>query len=291
MFAVYLIPTVVQFHRDRPRRGSVYALLDGSSGTGGGLTVRETATVAAHFAVLWFTANLLNNASYVYTDVASATILACTSSFFTLLLGAVMGVETVTWPKVGALFVSIAGVCLVTGGSGGSGDSEGPAAPRPLLGNVLALGSAFFYGLYTTLLKLRVRDETQLNSQMFLGFVGVFNIVSMLPVLVVFHVAGVETFALPSSARVWALLAVNCAGMLLSDLCWVLAMLMTTPLTVTVGLSATIPLSMLGEVIFNGRHADLLYYIGAALVAWSFFVVNRSEESEVVPSTGDPVDV
>jgi solute carrier family 35 protein F5 len=244
-------------------------------------TVRETAVLASQFAVLWFAANLLNNASYVYTDVASATILACTSSFFTLLVGAVFGVETVTWQKIGALCVSIGGVLLVTL-STNNGMPADKSPPSALLGNIFALGSAFFYGLYTTLLKVRVGDESQLNTRLFLGFVGLFNIIALWPFLIIFHVTGIETFGLPESFRTWILLIINNLGMLLSDFCWVLAMLMTTPLTVTVGLSATIPLSMIGEVIFNGRHAGLLYYVGAALVAWSFFIVNRSEEEEVV---------
>lgn len=49
---------------------------------------------------------------------------------------------------------------------------------------------------------------------------------------------------------------------LLSDYIYVLAMLKTTPVTVTVGLSLTIPLAVVGD-IFLGRAPSLLVLVGA----------------------------
>lgn len=52
-------------------------------------------------------------------------------------------------------------------------------------------------------------------------------------------------------------------------------MLLTTPLVVTVGLSLTIPLSLIGEMIHYGQHASFIYWIGAAVVFVSFLFINH----------------
>jgi len=55
----------------------------------------------------------------------------------------------------------------------------------------------------------------------------------------------------------------------------VYAMLLTTPLIVTVGLSLTIPLALLGQMLVLGVWSSGVYWIGAALVFLAFLFVNR----------------
>jgi solute carrier family 35 protein F5 len=57
-------------------------------------------------------------------------------------------------------------------------------------------------------------------------------------------------------------------------------MLLTTPLVVTVGLSLTIPLSLIGQIILHGQYASALYWIGAAVVFFSFIIVNHESKGE-----------
>lgn len=239
-------------------------------------TMAETVRIALIFGLLWFVSNLLNNASYVYTTVQSATIISCTSSFFTLAVGAWFNLEEINWKKVIPILVSLSGVVLISTEDG----REITAPPQSLLGNLLALGSAFLYGVYTTLLKYRVQHEERLNTKLFFGLVGLFNIIGLWPLVVILHYTGVEKFSLPTMRREWLLLFFNGASILVSDFCWVLAMLLTTPLLVTVGLSATIPLSILGEILLYGRVGSFVYFVGAAAVLWSFYSINRIEEVE-----------
>lgn len=58
-----------------------------------------------------------------------------------------------------------------------------------------------------------------------------------------------------------------------SDYLYVLAMLRTTPLVVTVGISLTIPVAMLGDLFFLGISIKSQVLIGALLVTLSFVVV------------------
>ena len=58
-------------------------------------------------------------------------------------------------------------------------------------------------------------------------------------------------------------------------------MLLTTPLVVTVGISLTIPLSLIGEMIQYGQYSSFIYWIGAAVMFVSFaFINHESHEDE-----------
>ena len=58
-------------------------------------------------------------------------------------------------------------------------------------------------------------------------------------------------------------------------------MLLTTPLVVTVGISLSIPLSLIGEMVRYGRYASLAYWCGALIVVSSFvFISFESREKE-----------
>lgn len=66
-------------------------------------------------------------------------------------------------------------------------------------------------------------------------------------------------------------------------------MLLTTPLVVTVGLSLTIPLSLIGEMIQYGKYSSFVYWIGAAVVLLSFVFINN-ESSEETAKKGDSIE-
>ncbi|KAF9581782.1 hypothetical protein BGW38_001081 [Lunasporangiospora selenospora] len=252
------------------------------------LTYREIADLSFTFCILWFAANWATNASLAYTTVASSTILASMSGFFTLAIGALLKTETLSLMKFVAVCMSVAGVALVSESDRGEGSSSGddggqggiePAAP--LFGDFLALMSAFFYGCYTVLLKHRIQNESRVNMSLFFGFVGLFNIVLLWPMFGVLHWTGVEPFELPSDSKVIWMIVVNAIiGTFVSDYLWLLSMLMTSPLVVTLGLSLTIPLALLGDVVGYGRVLGLGYWIGAALVLGGFFGVNGVALSE-----------
>ena len=61
---------------------------------------------------------------------------------------------------------------------------------------------------------------------------------------------------------------------------WAYAMLLTTPLVVTVGLSLTIPLSLIGEMIQYAQYASFIYWIGAGIVFVSFLFINHESHED-----------
>lgn len=275
------------------------------------LGFKPTAWLALTFCLLWFSANYFAMACLQYTTVASTTILTSTSSIWTLLIGACTGTEKFTWRKLLGVLASLIGIILISrvdllssvpssdGRSGADGSTQ-PQRRRPLitfpdkaptellLGDTLALLSAIIYGLYTIRLKRTTQHAhpLQLNMPLFFGLVGFFNFAFLWPLFPVLHHTGLETFVPPPTRRVWTVLAVNCLCSLLSDICWAYAMVLTGPLVVTVGLSLNIPLSLVGEMLVQGRTEGPLYWLGAAVVVGSFVFVDREEVKEESEAEG-----
>ncbi|GMM53513.1 hypothetical protein DAKH74_001290 [Maudiozyma humilis] len=260
------------------------------------LSLHDTVRLSAQFCALWFIANFATNASLAYTSVASQTMLSSTSSFFTLFIGALGKVETVTKPKVIGSILSFLGIALVTqsdslqghlpikpGMTGATALSSQPGdftSWTSMVGNVLAITGALFYGIYSTLLKIKVRDESMINMKIFFGFVGLCTLLFMWPTLIVLHYMGWERFELPRDPRVIAIIASNMMITFVSDFCWAKAMLLTSPLTVTVGLSITIPVAMFGDILFKKKEMPIEYLLGGLLILVSFFIISKNTEQE-----------
>lgn len=244
------------------------------------LTVKETAKLSLVFCLLWFIANWFNNACFSYTSVASGTILSSTSGIFTLGLGAIFKVEKITFWKLVGITISFGGVCLI-GASDLKKSSLNLSTFSIIIGDLLSLSGAFFYGCYTTFLKYKVGDENRMNMQLFLGFVGLINLILLFPMFFVLHYTGIEPFMLPPTHEVWYMLLFNAfVGAFISDLMWVYAVVMTSPLVVTLGLSLTNPLALIGEVLIKHSYVSPLYISGACLVVVGFLVVNRESFKE-----------
>ncbi|PBL00980.1 hypothetical protein ARMGADRAFT_1007061 [Armillaria gallica] len=296
-FSLYLLPFLLKrawgYYRDSKKRAPGYESLAGEAGVDSEaidpslgammpsldmrpLTTQETAKLASLFCSLWFIANWAVNASLDYTSVASATILSSMSGFFTLGIGRVFNVETLTVKKVCAVLTSFAGVLLVSVSDSSESVASDEIAPHAILGDTLALISAVFYALYVILLKVRIKSESRIDMQLFFGFVGLFNILAYWPIGILLHVTGVETLEWPSSSKAITILIINMAITWSSDYLYVLSMLKTTPLVVTIGLSLTIPLAVIGD-LFLGHLVRAKVVFGAIMVFVGFLIVGMDK--------------
>ncbi|KAI6145826.1 hypothetical protein BKA82DRAFT_4161769 [Pisolithus tinctorius] len=253
------------------------------------LTPQETAWLALYFSFLWFTANWSFNAALSYTSVASATVLSSMSGIFTLVVGRVFHVEAIAMVNIGAVLLSFGGVVLVSFSDSsqdpGPYSMTGPFHLLLVIGDILALLSALLYAIYMILLKVKIREESRIDMQLFFGFVGLFNIFLCWPIGLLLHIFGVERLELPNTRQTLVAIIVNMFITLSSDYIYVIAMLKTTPLVATIGLSLTIPLAITGD-FFLGKPAAAQVVIGALFVLFGFIVVgaeNAKEESRNYP--------
>ncbi|ERS95795.1 hypothetical protein HMPREF1624_07871 [Sporothrix schenckii ATCC 58251] len=266
---------------EAPPPGMTASMILAAGGRYDKLTVRQTTWLSLEFSMLWFSANYLAVACLEHTSVASATIFTSLSSMFTLLFCAVSGVEAFTLRKLVGVVASVVGIALVSSIdlSGKSDENRGQfphKSPAEIAaGDAMALLSAVVYGAYVTVMKQRVGHEDRVNMPLFFGLVGLFNVVLLWPGFVLLHLTGVEPFEPPPTNQVWAIILLNSLSSFASDLSWAYAMLLTTPLVVTVGLSLTIPLSLVGEMIQYSKYSSGLYWVGAFVVVLSFLFVNH----------------
>ncbi|KAK5117756.1 hypothetical protein LTR85_008731 [Meristemomyces frigidus] len=262
------------------------------------LRLREIAKLSLEFCLLWFLANYCVAACLEFTTVASSTILTSTSSAFTLIFGTMFGVENFSLRKVIAVLASLAGIILIStvdlSGSSSDDDHRGDFPQKSLkdiaIGDALAFFSAILYGLYAAFMKKRIGDESRVNMLIFFGLVGVINVVLLWPGLIILHFTGLERFELPPTSKVTAIILTNSMCSLVSDLAWAYAILLTSPIVVTVGLSMTIPLSLVGQIVLNSQTASPLYWVGALLVVLSFVFVSQEEKRAETISLPDDAE-
>ena len=137
------------------------------------------------------------------------------SGIWTLLFGALIGVEGFTLRKLAGVVASLAGIVLISCVDL-SGDNDKNRGNFPhkshkqiAIGDTLALASALLYGLYTIAMKKRIGDEARVNLLLFFGFVGAFNLVFLWPGFLLLHFTGVEAFELPPTGKIWTIILVR----------------------------------------------------------------------------------
>ncbi|OTB06179.1 hypothetical protein M426DRAFT_319248 [Hypoxylon sp. CI-4A] len=262
------------------------------------LSFFETARFSLEFCMIWFMGNYFASACLEYTSVGSVTILTSTSSVWTLVFCAIMRIEPFSVRKLIGVLASLAGIILISTVDLSSKDNDDNRGNFPhkshqqiAIGDAMAFFSAVVYGLYVVVMKVRIGNEERVNMPLFFGLVGVFNILILWPLFFILHFTGIEPFELPPNGKVWFIIMLNSISSFVSDMSWAYAMLLTTPLVVTVGLSLTIPLSLIGEMIQYAQYSSFIYWIGAAIVLVSFiFINNESQDEEDGTTAGTELD-
>ena len=178
------------------------------------LSVRETFWLSLEFCLLWFSANYLVAACLEYTSVASFTVLTSTSSIWTLLFGAIFGIELFSVRKFIGVLASLAGIVLISSVdlAGNNDDNRGRfphKSPQQIaVGNAMAFLSAVLYGMYPIVIKSRIHNEDRVNMPLFFGLIGLLNLIFLWPGFLILHYTGVEKFELPSTGKIWFIVLV-----------------------------------------------------------------------------------
>jgi solute carrier family 35 protein F5 len=135
---------------------------------------------------------------------------------WTLLFGAVIGVEKFTIRKLLGVIASLAGIALISrldvskSDSSDGGSFPDKSSGEIALGDAMAAFSAIMYGVYTIVMKKQVGDESRVNMQLFFGLVGLFNLFLLWPGFAILHFTGIESFDMPGTTRIWIIILVCC---------------------------------------------------------------------------------
>lgn len=237
------------------------------------------------------------------TTVSETMILSSSTGVWTLIFSTIFLSERMTRIKVATVLVSILGMCLVSYGNGSHGgheasthvatsvsdsSSNSPASSTPpvtistaLAGDLLAVMSAASSGVYMVLLRVCVPDEEAVHMPSLFGMMGFVSMFCFLPLFPMLHFTGVETFGLlPSSNAVWTMLLSAATSTVLPDMLLAKAVVMTSPLVATLGLSTMIPLSVMCDYVRGLAHLSPQFFLGTIAVFLGFQMEALSDHWE-----------
>ena len=150
------------------------------------------------------------------------------------------------------------------------------------MGNTACLMSAVFYAVYSLFLKIKIPKEriSTFKFTYLLGFMGLFNLLVILPVLVGLDLSGWESFNMPDS-RTWGLLLLNAfLANFLWDYCYLKSVMLLGPLITNTGLCLSFPLSMIIDVWVFNLNFTWMYFVGSACVFTAFGVIMFRDSGE-----------
>jgi len=234
----------------------------------------ETIKLSGVFGTVLFGMNYVFNYSMVYTTQGSSTVLSTLSAPFCLIISAIFLKDSLGWSR-------LIGVAMVSGGSAWiayiDARKNGKGISADTHGDILAILAALIYGFYSVLMKFWIKDDSRVSMFLYVGLVGLWNTICLWPLFFLFHHLGLEKFQLPDSPRRIGFLALNGFISVLFEICWTRSLLLISPVIASVGLSLSVPLSLLADYWFYDIVRDPRYILGALCVIAGFVLANVKE--------------
>ncbi len=151
-------------------------------------------------------------------------------------------------------------------------------------GNFVVLGAALSYSIYIVLFKTLVSDESKLDCFMFFGYLGLFIFLTCWPMQLILQfipsVPWLEKEKIDSFTSLMQnehniLVSLIATGIVVAfyNLLLGIATLFTSPLLTNISLALQIPLSIVSDIIINGKHFSVYYLVGAAIILIGFLLM------------------
>lgn len=255
------------------------------------LTKREVLVLAFQISLVYFSYNLCILESLQFTSASNQTVIGTTSSIFTVFIGAYLKFDRFSLKKLFCVFASLLGVFLINYSESKkeAGLDDNIFQPRnPFLGNCFALVGAFMYATYLILMKMKcgMGDKTTNERQLF-GYVGVITILLGIPTLFIVDLFDIEKFEFPPPDKSTLIaICINGVFSVISDYTSVLAMLLTSPLVVSLSLTTAIPITIFIDyiVLFLNTHepqpVSYVYFLGIVSMLTSVILININITTE-----------
>jgi len=250
----------------------------------------ETILVALTISPFWFLSNYFYNLSLSWTSVTSSTVCSSTGSVFTFLIGLKFGDEIFSWYAVVGVLLAVFGSAYTAFGDAagdqadaGTCDNAVAADAEPddglrALGDATGLAAALGYGIYCTLIRVRVPSDGSMSTALVFGYIGLINTAVLGPICLTELLRGGL-----ASHLTWEIFgALVLKGLLdnvVSDWLWAQSVVLTSATVATVGMSLTIPIAFSSDYLLWGIVPNFQSVLGASGVLLAFFLVNYSNRN------------
>lgn len=195
--------------------------------------------------------------------MSSSSTITTLTTLFALALGAFLGTDPVTIPRIAGTVVTILGVAII-------GADDGA---HRLTGDALTLFSALTYALYGEVLKT-ASSQHKVDIPLVQAYMGLFLVLAGIPILALLHVFGVEEFTVPSWHIVALLLLNGFGGTLLAEVLYARCVVLTSPFVSSLAISINIPLSLAADRFVKNVAFSTQYLVGTVLVLVAFVLIN-----------------
>jgi len=244
---------------------------------------------ALQLAPSYFCLNYTYFFSLDLTSVSTTMILSASTGLWTLLFSRLLLGQPLTRFRLLTVAVSLVGISLIPGAARGRGHGGGSpaagaagaaaAAASGMSGDALALMSAAASGLYMVLLPVTLPEKEAVHMPSLFGMMGLVCATALLPLFPLLHYSGIERFELPPSRQATLALLVNAAtSTVLPDLLLAKAVMMTSPLVATLGLSMMIPLSVFADYMRGLARLSPQLFVGSLCIFVSYLLELWEEE-------------
>jgi solute carrier family 35 protein F5 len=231
---------------------------------------------ALMLAPLLFMGNYFYNKSLMFTSVSSCIVITNLNGSFTLFFSYWMGVEDASQTKVWGVILCLIGVVLVALGdrteeiSNVSTDSS-----NVIFGDLLALLGAVSYGLYTTLIKVKIGEKESSSKGMLLfGYMGMWILVLGSPVIIYMAIIRSSSIEGLTGNILAFIFGEEIFDSVVANQLYAAAAVLTSPSVAAVGEALTIPLTIIADFLFvSGISVTVYTVVGGFLVTLGFLVL------------------
>ncbi|KAI5965609.1 uncharacterized protein KGF55_000971 [Candida pseudojiufengensis] len=250
---------------------------------------KEILVLAFQISIIYLLYNIFVMEALQFTSASNQTVIGSTTSVFTLIIGILLKTEKFSIKKAVCVIVSCLGVSLVNLSSTSSNkDSDYKYEPKnPKLGNLLALVGALLYAFYLLIMRLKCGNGNKTtNERRLFGYVGIITFIMGIPILYIVDILGIEKFDFPPpNITILESILINGIFSVISDFTSILAMLLTSPLVVSLTLTSSIPITIFIDymvLIYNHEpiHTNFIYILGILCIVVAVLLVNINITSE-----------
>lgn len=219
----------------------------------------------------WYFGNAFYNLGLSVTSITSSNTIANVNIVFIFLIKMIFFKSKCSLYKIIGLIFCIAGIILMA-----IFDATARQVKKEdsIIGDLYIIVSALFYSFYAISIKYYSKKHRfHFDVMEVFGYIGLYNMLLIPFVLIVLHIFGVESIAIPKGNDILLIFINAVVAGIVGDLIQSYCITLLSPHIVSFGLTLTIPLSYLWDFFNKNIEFHFLYIVGSILIYVAFSII------------------